>query len=241
MSCLDGLQHLAPGSVDLVFADLPYGTTQQNWDCRIPMDSLWPLLAHVCKRSAPMVFTAAQPFSSLLVCSRLDWFKYEVIWRKNKSTGFLNAKKQPLRAHESCLVFYREQPAYEPQMTDGHEPGHAVNGRVSKTELYGATPVPRYWGGSTKRQPTTVLDIPVVNGDSKERVHRNQKPEELAAWFIRTYTRPGDLVLDPAAGSASSLLAAKKLGRRVVGFETDKKMCRIANERLVAAREEKVA
>lgn len=229
ISCLDGLQHLDPGSVDFVFADLPYGTTQQNWDQRVPMDALWPLLAVVCKPDAAMVFTAAQPFSSLLVVSRLDWFKYEVVWRKNKSTGFLNAKKQPLRAHESCLVFYREQPAYEPQMTDGHELGHAVKGRVSKTELYGGHAQPRAWGGSTKRYPTTVLEIPVVNADAKHRIHRNQKPVELAARFIRTYTKPGDLVLDPTAGSGSALVAAKMLGRRFVGFETNAGYCEKAN------------
>ena len=228
--CLEGLAEMDTTSVDLVFADLPYGRTQQTWDKLVPMAPLWEQLKRVCKPKAPLVFTAVQPFTSLLVCSNLDWFRYEVIWRKNKSTGFLNAKKQPLRAHENVLVFYREQPDYEPQMTDGHEPGHAVKGRLSKTSLYGATPVPRSWGGSTKCYPTTVLEISVVNGDSKERIHANQKPVELPAWFIKTYTKPGDLVLDPTAGSGSTGVAAMTLGRRFIGFETDAKMVRRANE-----------
>ena len=230
--CLDGLVLLPSASVDLVFADLPYGRTQQSWDKLVPIGPLWEQLNRVCKPSAPMVFTAVQPFTSLLVCSNLKHFRYEIIWRKNKSTGFLNAKKQPLRAHENVLVFYRKQPRYEPQMTDGHEPGHAVKDRLSKTALYGAMPVPRSWGGSTKRYPTTVLEIPVVNGDAADRIHANQKPVSLPAWFIRTYTQPGDLVLDPTAGSGSTALAAKALERRFVGFESDEEMCNVANERI---------
>lgn len=231
VDCLEGLSRLATASVDLVFADLPYGRTQQDWDRIIPIAPLWAQLYRVCKPSAPMVFTAIQPFTSLLVCSNLKHFRYELIWKKNKSTGFLNAKKQPLRAHESVLVFYREQPIYRPQMTKGHKPGHAVRGRLSKTVLYGATPIPRDWGGSTERYPTTVLEIPVVNGDAADRIHANQKPIALPAWFIETYTERGDLVLDPTAGSGSTFLAAQQRGRRFVGFEIDAAMAQRANAR----------
>lgn len=232
LDCLVGLAALPSQSVNLVFADLPYGRTQQSWDKLVPIEPLWQQLERVCKSTAPMVFTAVQPFTSLLVCSNLKHFRFEMIWRKNKSTGFLNAKKQPLRSHENVLVFYREQPAYEPQMTDGHEPGHAIKGKLSTTKIYGSMPVARTWGGSTKRYPTTVLDISVVNGDSPTRIHANQKPTDLPAWFIKTYTRPGDLVLDPTAGSGSTGVAARQLGRRFIGFETDSEMCIKANELL---------
>lgn len=232
--CLVGMRALRTGSVDLVFADLPYGRTQQSWDKCVPIEQLWEQLNRVCKPAAPMVFTAVQPFTSLLVCSNLKNFRYDMVWRKNKSTGFLNSKKQPLRAHESVCVFYREQPFYEPQMTDGHEPGHAVKGCLSKSPLYGSTPTPRSWGGSTKRYPTTVLEIPIVNGDCSSRVHANQKPIDLPAWFIKTYTKPGDVVLDPTAGSGSTLVAAKSLDRQFVGFETDAKMCAVANKRIIS-------
>lgn len=232
MDCLVGLARLPAASVDLVFADLPYGRTQQSWDKLIPIEPLWEQLNRVCKPTAPMVFTAVQPFTSLLVCSNLKSFRYEIVWYKNKSTGFLNAKKQPLRAHENVLVFYREQSVYVPQMTDGHEPGHAVKDRLSKTSLYGATPLPSSWGGSTQRYPTTVLKIPVVNGDAEERIHANQKPIDLPGWFIKTYTQIGDLVLDPTAGSGSTAVVAKMLGRRFVGFETDQKMYAAADKRI---------
>src|SRR5277367_4158351 len=229
------MSQLPDACVDLVFADLPYGRTQQSWDKLVPVMPMWEQLQRICKPRAALVFTSVQPFTSFLVCSNLKWFRYEMIWRKNKSTGFLNAKKQPLRSHENVLVFYREQPEYEPQMTDGHEPGHAVKGRLSVSPLYGATPVPSDWGGSTKRYPTTVLEIPVVNGDCLTRIHANQKPVDLPAWFVKTYTKPGDLVLDPTAGSGSTFVAARELGRRFVGFETDAAMCEAANKRAAQA------
>jgi DNA modification methylase len=167
----------------------------------------------------------------MVVTSNLRQFRYDMVWRKNKSTGFLNAKKRPLRIHESVLVFWEQEPRYEPQMTDGHEPGHAVNQRLSRTQVYGATPKKRTWGGSTKRYPVSVLDIPIVNNDSPDRIHPNQKPELLVEWFLLTYTRPGDVVLDPTFGSGSTLRAASRLGRSYVGFETDEAMVRTFEER----------
>lgn len=178
------------------------------------------------KKTSPVVLTAIQPFTSMVVMSNLPRFRYDMVWRKNKSTGFLNAKKRPLRVHESVLVFWTEEPVYMPQMTDGHEPGHAVNQRLSGTTVYGATPKRRSWGGSTMRYPVSVLDIPIVNNDSPDRVHPNQKPEALMEWFINTYTRPGDVVLDPTFGSGSALNVARRLGRKYVGFETDAAMVR---------------
>lgn len=232
LDCLEGLARLGPESVDFVFADLPYGRTQSTWDKLIPTQHLWPALHRVCKPTAAMVFTAMQPFTSLLVCSNLDDFRYEMIWKKNKTTGFLNAKRQPLRSHESALVFYRQQPTYVPQMTESFV-GHAAYGKRSPTSVYGAMPPERIpWGGSTKRHPTSVLEIPIVNNDSPERIHVNQKPEGLPAWFIKTYTRLGDIVLDPAAGSGTTLVAAARLGRRYIGFENDSAMAERANERL---------
>lgn len=219
--CLDGAPAMPPGGVDLVFADLPYGQTQNAWDKIIAPEKLWPALRRVCKPNAAMVFTAIQPFASLMVMSNLRSFRYEDIWRKNKSTGFLNSKRRPLRVHENVLTFFDRTPLYQPQMSEGHEPGHAVNGRLSKSSVYGETPTPRRWGGSTQRYPVSVVDIPVVNSADPERIHPNQKPVALASLYIRTHTRPGELVLDPAAGGGSTLIAAMRLGRRAIGFELD--------------------
>ena len=230
--CLDGLRDVATGSVAMVFADLPYGRTQNDWDKLVPVEPLWTELNRVCRRDAAMVFTAMQPFTSLLVCSNLKAFRYEMIWQKNKVRGFLNAKRQPLRTHENVLIFYREQPRYEPQMTTGHRPVNSYTKHTSDGTNYGATKRGVCGGGSTARYPTSVLAIPVVNNDDPIRIHPTQKPEELAAWFVRTYTQPGDLVLDPTAGSATTLVAAKRLGRRFLGFETDGGMVTKATTRL---------
>lgn len=229
-SCLDGLSRLTAASVDLMFADLPYGRTQNSWDRLVPMEDLWPALRRVCRPNTPMVFTAIQPFTSLLVCSNLKDFRYEMVWQKNKSTGFLNAKRQPLRAHESVLVFYEKQPAYSPQMSSGHPPVNTYGTQAGGSN-YGRTKVMK-GGGSTQRYPTSILRIPVLNNDDPEHIHSTQKPEELVAWFIRTYTKPGDLVLDPTAGSGTTLAAAKRLGRQYVGFDTDAEMVEKATKRL---------
>lgn len=233
LDCIQGMSLLPASSIDLVFADLPYGRTMQGWDEPVPMGPFWEEVERVCKEAAPVVFTAVEPFASLLVCSKPKWFRYDMIWRKNKSTGFLNAKKRPLRAHENILVFWRKQPRYVPLMTDGHEPGYAVKERLSRTKLYGETPRPWSWRGSTMRYPTSVLEIPIVNGDSPERFHSNQKPEALPGWFIEAYTRAGDVVLDPTFGSGSTLLAARDRRRHFVGFEISKKMTNVAKKRLL--------
>ena len=233
--CLDGLANLDAASVDLVFADLPYGSTQNAWDELIPCEKLWPALARVCKPNAAMVFTAIQPFTSLLVCSNLGWFRYSMVWRKNKSSGALNANRRPLRAHEDILIFWRETPRYNLVMSDGHEPSHGAHRHTSQGVNYGRTSpgTTTYRGGMTVRYPTTVLDIPVVNNDDPERIHPTQKPVELPAWFIKAYTTPGDVILDPTAGSGTTLVAAKALGRRYVGFDSDPRMAELANRRIM--------
>ena len=230
--CLDGLPRLEPGSVDFVFADLPFGRTANAWDRVIPMERLWQLLNRACKPTAAMAFCAVQPFASLLVASNLRAFRYEVIWHKNKATGFLDAKRRPLRAHESVLVFYRSQPVYHPQKTQGHAPVHGFTKRTGDGSNYGPTKLGISGGGQTDRYPTTVLDLPVVNNLGGGRIHPTQKPVELAAWFIRTHTNPGDLVLDPTAVSGSTLVAARDSGRRFVGFERDAQYLSAARARL---------
>jgi site-specific DNA-methyltransferase (adenine-specific) len=234
MGCLDGIDLLADGCVDFVFADLPYGMTQNKWDSIIDFDGLWSRLNRVCKSNAAMVFTAMQPFTSKLVISNLTNFKYEAVWVKNKSTGFLNAKKQPLRIHENVVVFYREQPAYNPQMTVGKKPVNSYTKHSTDGANYGKTKLIS-GGGSTTRYPTTILEIPVINNDNPEKFHPNQKPVSLVEYFINTYTGPGDLVLDPTAGSGTALVAAKRLGRRYIGYETDLDTFNKAKARIEAA------
>lgn len=234
--CLVGMRDVETGSVDFVFTDLPYGRTQNYWDQKISLPPLWKELKRVCKENAAIVFTAMQPFTSELVQSNLDWFRFEMIWCKNKSRGFLNAKKQPLRSHENILVFYKKQPDYVPKLTDGHRPVNSYKKHQSDGTNYGKTTPGASGGGSTRRYPTTLLEIPVLNEADKDRSHPTQKPVDLVSWFIETYTKPGDLVLDPAAGSGTTLVSAFRLGRRAIGFEKIGKFAREANRRLAQKR-----
>jgi site-specific DNA-methyltransferase (adenine-specific) len=230
IDCLKGLKLLKAGSVDMVFADLPYGATRNDWDKPLPMKKLWPELYRVCKPNAAMVFTAIQPFTSLLVCSNLKDFRYSMVWHKNKASGALLANHRPLRIHEDLLIFWRKFPTYNPQFTQGHAPSHGAHRHTGQGKNYGkTTPGTTYEAGRTYRYPTTVLEIPVVDSCSAARIHPTQKPWELAAWFIRSFSNPHNLILDPTAGSGSTLVAARILGRRATGFEKDHNMAEKAN------------
>jgi len=215
--CLQILPHLPPNSVDLILSDPPYGQTQNAWDEPIASTPLWKELNRIGKPAAPIIFTAIQPFASQLINSNTKQFRYDLIWHKNKSTGFLNAKRQPLRSHEHILVFYRRSPLYNPQKTSGHEPSHAAT--RPRSNNYGAYRTTFYEGGDTDRYPTSVLQIPVINNDSPDKMHPTQKPVDLFRYLIRTYTNPGDLVLDFAAGSGTTGVAALAENRRVILIE----------------------
>lgn len=230
--CLDVMGRIEAESVDLVLSDLPYGQTQNEWDIPIPFEPMWAGIHRVTKPNAAVVLFAAQPFASLLICSNLKDFRYDLIWRKNKPTGFLNAKKQPLRNHEHILIFYRKPPRYTPQMTSGHRPGnYAV--RTKGSTNYGAQTETEY-GGSTERYPLSVLDFPIINNDNPDKHHPTQKPIELMGWFIRSYTERGQMVLDISAGVGTTGLAAMREGREFVCIERERSYCDIAEQRLAS-------
>jgi site-specific DNA-methyltransferase (adenine-specific) len=209
----------------MIFCDLPYGTTQNKWDVIIPFEDIWRSFERIIKKDGAIVLTATQPFTSLLVASNLRLFKYSWVWEKSLKTNFLNAKKQPLRQHEDVLVFYAKQPRYNPQ---GLVPG-SVSGGNKLTGSYGAwTP------GESKQEmtgyPTSVLKIPNPNQGN---IHPTQKPVSLVEYFIRTYTEPGEVVLDACMGSGSTAVAAINTRRRFIGFEIDQKMHELSARRLV--------
>jgi len=172
---------------------------------------------------------AAQPFAARLVCSNEKDFRYDLIWYKNKATGFLNAKRMPLRAHEHILIFYRQTPIYNPQKTNGHEPGHNAK-RATKSSNYGAYESTEY-GGSTERYPTSVLSIPIINNDSPDKEHPTQKPVPLMEWLIASYSVPGNVVLDITAGSGTIGVAANNLNRHAILFELNPTYIEIAQRR----------
>lgn len=219
--CFDAMSEIADGSVDMVMCDLPYGTTQNKWDSVLPLDDLWASYEWVCKHNAAIVLTAAQPFTSALVMSNLQSFKYDWAWRKPKGTGHLNAKRMPMRDKEDILVFYEKQCTYNPQMTEGQPyknkagKDHAGNG--SMTESYGAYTNFRN-DNEGKRYPKQVIDFGVVERGT---IHPTQKPVALFEYLIRTYSNEGDTVLDNCAGSGTTAIAAENAGRKWICIERD--------------------
>jgi len=234
--CLDIMPTIPDASVDMVLADLPYGVTQNQWDKVIPLDRLWREYRRVTKPNAAVVLTATQPFAAQLIASNPRDFRYDLIWRKNKSTGFLNANRMPLRQHESILVFYRCLPVYHPQKSHGHGPVHSFTKHTGDGSNYGKTKRGIRGGGQTDRHPTSVIDIPVVNNDSNEKIHPNQKPVELFEYLIRSFSDEGAVVLDNCIGSGTTAIACLNTGRHFIGIEQDTEFCRLANERVAEHR-----
>lgn len=224
--CLDLMQSIPDASVDMILCDLPYGTTQNKWDSVIPLDLLWAQYKRICKGA--IVLTAASPFDKILGVSNLKMLKQEWIWRKDGGTGFLNAKKAPLKNHENVLVFYSKPWIYNPQMRMGFKPYRCVKG--GETENYNPSgEVTTVSDGS--RYPLTVLDFP----RDKNKMHPTQKPVALMEYLIRTYTHEGMTVLDNCMGSGTTGVACVNTGRNFIGIEMDEKYFKIAKDRIEGA------
>ena len=234
--CLELMREIPNGSVDMVLCDLPYGTTQNKWDAVIPFNALWDAYWRILKPQGAVVLFAAQPFTSRLVCSQLEAFKYDWVWRKPKGTGHLNAKKQPMRDKEDILVFYRKQPVYNPQMSKGtrykDKSGKDHTASSSMTDSYGAYRNFRN-DNSGFRYPKQVLEFGVVERGT---IHPTQKPVELFSYLIKTYTNAGDLVLDNCSGSGTTALACMATGRRFLCIEKDREYWLMAVDRVNQAR-----
>ena len=220
--CLERMKEIPDDSVDLVLTDPPYGTVACSWDSIVPLEPMWEQLKRVIKPNVAVVLMANEPFTSLLVCSNIEEFKYGWDWKKNKATGFLNAKIQPLRCIEDICVFYKKQPTYDPQKTTGHKPVNSFTKHTSDGDTMGKTKVGISGGGQTDRYPTNIIDfIPVMNNDKShgDKIHSTQKPVELMEYLIKTYTNEGHTVLDFTMGSGSTIKAANNLGRNSIGIE----------------------
>lgn len=224
--CLELMQDIPSGSVDMVLCDLPYGVTARNkWDEIIPFIPMWASYERIVKESGVMVFTATQPFASALVMSKPEWFKYEWIWKKPLGTGFLNAKKQPLRNHEQVLVFYREQCIYNPIKTPG-KPYKVKKG--SETLNYGKHDCVVTDNVTGDRYPKSVQEF---NYD-KNKIHPTQKPVALMEYLIKTYTHEGHTILDNCMGSGTTGVACAQTGRNFIGIEKDAEYFQIAKSRI---------
>jgi len=228
--CLEAMQELPTGSVDMVLCDLPYGTTRNGWDSLIPLDVLWTEYLRVAKERAAIVLTAQGLFTARLIMSRPEHFKYKIVWEKSKATNFLNAKRQPLRKHEDICVFYQKAPTYNPQMSEGD----AYDKGVRKDQLTGSYGDfdPAHVKSEGGRYPTDIVYFKTAESEPGEVWHPTQKPVALGRYLVRTFTNPGDVVLDNAFGSGSFLVAALMEGRPFVGIEKNDDLERFKSEDL---------
>ena len=232
--CIIGMQSLPDKSIDLILCDPPYGTTACKWDSIIPFEALWKEYNRIIKDDAAIVLFGSEPFSTLLRSSNLKQFRYDWIWEKEQGANFMLCKYQPYKVHEIISVFSKKRHKYFPQMTlgkpyvSGKGTSGDVTGNVQKVQTV----------NTGQRYPRSIQRF---NTDkSKGSFHPTQKPVALLEYLIKTYTNEGEIVLDNAFGSGSTLVAAINTNRHYIGFETDEKYFDIACERVDAAERERI-
>lgn len=230
--CLAGMKEINDASIDMILCDLPYGTTQCKWDTVIPFEPLWEQYRRVIKLNGAIVLTASQPFTSALVMSNPKMFKYCWVWDKKFSGNFALAKYQPMKIHEDICVFSKKTATYIPQMTQRSKP--IMNGgnkcasesapfsRNSRKEGFKKT--------YTEKYPESILKY--SSRAEKRGLHPTQKPVALFEYLIKTYTNPGETVLDNCIGSGTTAIAAINTGRHYIGFEKDAGYFDIAQKRI---------
>jgi site-specific DNA-methyltransferase (adenine-specific) len=229
------MKALPAGCVDAVITDLPYGITSNKWDSVIPLGSLWLHLVRAGKASCAFLFTASQPFSSALVMSRPEWFRHEWIWIKNRGSNFANTVREPMKEHESVLMFSAGSWTYNRQMQERAEGGKARAKYEVAHDLDSCKDSENYrqFEGRTRHViPETRVPSSWQKFNIEVGLHPTQKPVPLFEYLIRTYTNASEFVLDVASGSGTTAVAAKKLGRHFVGFEISPEYCKIAEERI---------
>lgn len=226
MDCLEGMKLIEDKSIDMILCDLPYGTTRNKWDSIIPLDQMWEQYERIIKDNGAIVLTAQTPFDKVLGASNLKLLKYEWIWQKEAGTGFLNAKKMPLKDHENVLVFYKKAPVYNPQFTEGKA---YTCKKGSGTPNYNKDSVDEVITvNEGKRYPKSTVQFT----RDKDKLHPTQKPVALFEYLIKTYTNEGDTVLDNCMGSGTTAIACQNLKRNFIGFELDKTYFDIVVQRI---------
>lgn len=235
--CLERMKEIPSGSVDLILTDPPYQITSCDWDSIIPFEPMWNELKRIIKPNGAVVLFGAEPFSSLLRCSNIKDFKYDWVWEKSKATGFLNSKRQPLRAHEIISVFYSKPPTYTPQMTEGVAYNKGVRKEQTQNDVYGSFDQVEVKSDGL-RFPRSVQYFKTA--ESEGSFHKTQKPVALLEYLIKTYTQEGETVLDFAAGSFSTGVACVNLNRKGIMIEKDPRYFEVGSERVMGALSENV-
>ena len=233
--CLELMNDIPEKSVDCIITDLPYGTTQCKWDTIIPFEPLWKQYNRIIKDNGAIVLFGTEPFSSHLRLSNLKNYKYDWIWDKVKGTGFLNAKRQPMRNHELISVFYKKQCTYNPQKTYGHKMKKSYRSKDLQTDVYGEMKND-YTYESTERYPRSIQVF--LTDTQNSSLHPTQKPVALIEYLIKTYTNEGELVFDSCMGSGTTGVACINTNRRFIGIELDNNYFEIAKNRISEVEQE---
>ena len=231
--CLDLMPQIQDQSVDMVLCDLPYGTTSCKWDVVIPFDQLWEQYKRICKPNAAIVLFGKQPFTSHLILSNQDWFRYEMIWEKTRAGNSMQLGKQPAAIHENILVFYDKTPVFNDQKFKVDE--KYIDKRKSIRDSYYKS---EHYSGVMKRKADDgwrhAQSVLPFNSVWHKDMHPCEKPVELLQYLIRTYTNSGGVILDNTMGSGSTIVAAIKEKRQYIGIEKEEKYFDIANRRIAA-------
>ena len=230
--CLEVLDSLPTNKINLVIADLPYGCLHAKWDIKIDLQALWSKLKRVCTNNCAYIFFTTTLFGNDLINSNPSWFKYDLVWSKNKQVGFFHARQRPMRRHEMIYVFYDKQPIYN--IDSYHK-------KISSTETFGnrqgkcyddtnGKPTKSMKNSYEPHLPTSILDFSTTTNG--KRIHPTEKPIELLEWLIKYYSHEGDTILDPTCGSGSTLVACKNLNRNAYGIEMNEEYYNAAKNRL---------
>ena len=236
--CLKVMKHIPDKSIDMILCDLPYEKTKNEKDVHIPFEPLWKEYKRIIKDHGAILLFGQGTFFIDLVSSNRKMFRYDLVWNKELTSGFLNANKMPLRQHEQIAVFYKKLPTYHPQFSQGkplHSKGVAYKNKPIKNQNYGRfNATDDHRKGSTEKFPTSILQFTKPHPSVAK--HRTEKPVELLEYLIKTYTNEGETVLDNCMGSGSTGVACVITNRDFIGIELDEDYFKIADERISKAR-----
>jgi site-specific DNA-methyltransferase (adenine-specific) len=228
--CLELMKDLPDNSVDMILCDLPYGMTDCKWDSAIPFEPLWAQYKRITRENAAIVLTASQPFTTRLIASNIKQYKYSWVWKKPQGVDPFNSKHRPLNNIEDIVVFSYGKPCYSPQLTPGKPYKRARDKQPRLNEITNTLMRETTTVNNGTRLPTRILEFKLERG-----LHPTQKPVALLEYLIKTYTNPGEMVLDNCMGSGSAGVACLNTGRRFIGMELDQNYYHIAADRINAA------
>lgn len=227
----EGIKRIEDKTIDMILCDLPYNKTKNKWDTAIDLELMWEEYNRVIKDNGAIVLTAQDTFSAKLMLSNEKYHRYNLVWDKVLTSGFLNANRMPLRSHEDVLVFYKKLPVYNPQKTKGKPNNSRGSGKKTKNNNYGDFGFVDNRGElGDMKHPKSIIQISKQHNSTM--IHPTQKPVELFSWLIKTYTNENDIVLDTCLGSGTTVISCLETKRRYIGFEKEEEYFNIITKRV---------